>query len=96
LLRLFLERGLLLALPFAAWFAWRAVARRTGRPMGSTPWPWLLAAGVVLMGLSLMVTALFRQDTRGQVYVPPRTLPDGRVTPGRFETPAEQKVRPQP
>lgn len=75
---------MLLALPFAAWFAWREIARRTGRPMGSTPWPWLLATGVVLMGLSLMVTALFREDTRGQVYVPPQTLPDGRVAPGHF------------
>lgn len=92
MLRLLLERGLLLALPFAAWFGWREVARRTGRPMGSTPWPWLLAAGVVLIGLSLMVTALFREDTRGQVYVPPQTLPDGRVAPGHFEKKAP--VRP--
>ena len=45
MLRLLLERGLLLALPFVAWFAWRAVARRTGRPMGSTPWPWLFVVG---------------------------------------------------
>jgi type VI protein secretion system component VasK len=85
LLRLFLERGLLLALPFAAWFVWREIARRSGRPMASTPWPWLLAAGVVLMGLSLMVTALFREDTRGRTYLPPHTLPDGSVAPGSFE-----------
>ncbi len=96
MLRLFLERGLLLALPFAAWFAWREIARRTGRPMGSTPWPWLLALGVVLMGLSLILTALFREDTRGQTYVPPHTLPDGRVAPGHFVKPAEQKATPQP
>jgi hypothetical protein len=64
--------------------------------MGSTPWPWLLAIGVVLMGLSLMVTTMFREDTRGEVYVPPHTLPDGRVAPGHFEKPAEQKARPQP
>jgi type VI protein secretion system component VasK len=91
LLRLLLERGLLLALPFAAWFAWREVARRTGRPMGSTPWSWLLAIGVVLMGLSLMATAVFREDTRGEVYVPPHTLPDGSVAPGSFEKKAPAK-----
>jgi type VI protein secretion system component VasK len=96
LLRLFLERGLLVALPFAVWFVWREIARRTGRPMGSTPWPWLLAFGVVLMGFSLIVTALFREDTRGETYVPPHSLPDGRVAPGHFEKPAAERARPRP
>ena len=96
MLRVLLTRALLVAAPFVVWFVWREVARRTGRPMGSTPWPWLLAAGLVLVGLSLMVTSAFREDTEGQVYVPPHTLPGGEVAPGHFEKPAAQKVRPQP
>lgn len=85
MLRLLIERGLLLALPFLAWFAWREIARRTGRPMGSTPWPWLFAAGVVLVGLSLMATAVFHADNRRTIYVPAVSSPDGRVSPGHFE-----------
>jgi hypothetical protein len=92
LLRLLIERGLLLALPFAAWFVWREVARRTGRPMGSTPWAWLFAAGALLVGLSLMATAVFHIDNRDQTYIPAVTHPDGQVTPGRFE----QKASPRP
>jgi len=85
LLRLLVERGLLLALPFAAWFAWREVAHRTGRPMGSTPWAWLFAAGMVLVGVSLMATAVFHADNRAETYIPATTGPDGRVSPGHFE-----------
>ncbi|WP_304164021.1 hypothetical protein [Phenylobacterium aquaticum] len=78
-------RALLAATPFAVWFLWRAVAQRTGRPMGSTPWPWLAAAGAVLMGLSLMATAVLHGDNRGEVYVPAKVAADGQVSPGRFE-----------
>lgn len=78
-------RALLVALPFALWFLWREVARRTGREMGSTPWAWLFAAGAVLLGLSLMVTAVFHGDNRGEIYVPAELQKDGRVSPGRFE-----------
>ena len=85
MLRLLLERGLLLALPFVAWFAWREVAKRTGRPMGSTPWPWLFVVGVVLMALSLMITAISHPDNRDQIYVPAVTSPNGEVTPGHFD-----------
>ena len=85
MLSLVLFRGLLLALPFAVWFVWRWWAMRTGREMGSTPWPWLLGAGAVLVGLSLMATAVFHRDTRGKVYVPGEVTADGRVTEGRFE-----------
>lgn len=88
MLRILLLRGALVALPFALWFAWRWWARRTGREMGATPWPWLLAAGLALMGLSLMATTVFHRDTRGEVYVPGEAGADGKVTPGRFEEPA--------
>lgn len=80
-----LFRGALVALPFALWFVWRWWAQRSGREMGATPWPWLLAAGAVLMGLSLMVTPLFHTDTRGEAYVPGEVGPGGEVSRGHFE-----------
>jgi hypothetical protein len=78
-------RALLIALPFAVWFAWREVARRTGREMGSTPWAWLFAAGALLLGLSLMSTAVFHGDNRGETYVPAEPEADGSVSTGHFE-----------
>ena len=95
MLRLLLTRALLVAAPFVFWFAWREVARRTGRPMGATPWGWLIAAAGVLMGLSLMAGALFHGDNRGETYVPAEAGRDGHVTPGHFEKPAEKKAQPQ-
>jgi hypothetical membrane protein len=86
LLEVFALRALLVIAPFAVWFAWRAWAIRSGRDMGATPWAWLLAAGLVLVGLSLMATAFTHRDNRSQVYVPGEVAPDGSVTPGRFET----------
>ena len=80
-----LIRLLLLAVPFVVWFAWRWAAKRTGRPMGSTPWPWLFAAGAVLVGLSLIATALFHTDNRHETYVPGQAAPDGSVSTGHFE-----------
>ena len=85
LLRVVLTRLLLMALPFVAWFIWREVARRTGRPMGSTPYAWLVAAGAVLVGLSLVGTVVFHPDNRQEHYVPGEVTASGEVTPGRFE-----------
>jgi type VI protein secretion system component VasK len=85
LLRLLITRAILVAVPFVIWFIWRAWAKRTGREMGSTPWAWLLAAGALLVGLSLMATAVFHKDNRGERYVPAEVLPDGKVTGSRFE-----------
>ncbi|MCR5873253.1 hypothetical protein LRS10_03025 [Phenylobacterium sp. J426] len=85
MLRLLLLRGALMAAPFLLWFVWRAWARRSGREPGATPWPWLFAVGAVLVALSLMATAIFHPDTRGQTYVPAEVGPDGRVTQGRYE-----------
>ena len=90
LLEVLASRALLVALPFGLWFLWRDVARRTGREIGSTPWAWLFAAGAVLLGVSLMATAVFHGDNRGQVYVPAEAAPDGRITPGHFEKRAPQ------
>lgn len=80
-----LIRAALFAVPFVIWFLWRAWARRTGREMGATPWPWLFGAGCVLVALSLMATAVFHRDNRGETYVPGEVTPSGRVTEGRFE-----------
>ncbi len=80
-----LLRLALLTVPFLAWFLWRAWARRTGRPMGSTPWSWLVAAGAALVGLSLIGGAVFHTDNRDARYVPGEVAPGGAVTPGRFE-----------
>ena len=48
MLRIVLSRLVLLALPFVVWFVWREIARRSGRPMGATPWAWLAAVGAAL------------------------------------------------
>ena len=90
MLEIVLLRALLLAAPFAAWFAWVWWARRTGRAMGATPWAWLFAAGAVLVALSLMGTVVFHRDNRGETYVPGEVTSDGRVSEGRYEeTPAK-------
>ena len=80
-----LIRLLLVAVPFAVWFAWRWVSRRTGRLMGSTPWTWLFAAGALLVGLSLIATALFHRDNRHEAYEPAQAGPGGGVSTGYFE-----------
>ena len=85
MLRVIALRALLVALPFAVWFAWAWQARRSGRPMGSTPWAWLVGAGTILVGLSLIGTVVFHRDNRGLRYVPGEATASGAVTPGHFE-----------
>ena len=82
--RVFLIRGALFLLPFVIWFFWAWRARRTGRAMGATPWPWLFTAGAVLLGLSLIAAVLLHRDNRRDVYVPGEVTTSGAVTPGRF------------
>ena len=79
-------RGLLMATPFVVWFVWRAAALRSGRPIGATPWTWLVAAGAMLVGVSLILSAVTaRRDPGGQVYVPAEVDASGRIVPGHFE-----------
>lgn len=80
-----LIRAALFATPFVLWWLWREWSKRTGREMGATPWPWLFAAGCVLVALSLMATAVFHRDNRGETYVPGEVTPSGEVSEGRFE-----------
>ena len=95
MLGLFISRALLAALPFAVYFGWREVTRRKGQDIGATPWAWLVAAGMVLLGVSLMATVIFRADTRGQTYVPAEAQPGGGVRPSRFD-PNSPIPRPAP
>jgi drug/metabolite transporter (DMT)-like permease len=83
--RVLLPRLLLIAVPFAIWFVWREVARRTGRPMGATPWAWLFAGGALLVAASLMATVVFQPDNRRETYVPAEAGADGKVSRGHFE-----------
>lgn len=86
LLRVLILRAGLIAVPFAVWFVWRAWAKRTGREMGASPYPWLFAAGAALLVLSLVGSVVFHPDNRGEVYVPGEATASGAVTQGRFET----------
>jgi len=85
LVREYLPRILLFLAPFVVYALWCEVARRTGRPMGSTPWTWLVAAGATLAALSLVGEALLPHGPDHGRYVPAETRPDGTVRPGRFE-----------
>ena len=90
MLRLMFVRLLLVAAPFAVWYAYRWWARRNGRPLPSTPYGWLFLAGVALMSGSLFATALLSPDTRDKEYVPAEIGPGGRVTDGRYVDPGER------
>jgi len=88
-LRILVTRALLMALPFALYFGWRALAPGSAKDRPA-PLGWLFAVGAVLVGLSLMATVAFRPDNRAQTYVPAQAHPGGAVTPGGFEdSPAE-------
>ncbi len=87
LLRVFLIRLAIFALPFGVYFVWREWARRSGREMASTPWPWLVAAGALLAGLTLIGGVVLHRGPDTGTYVPAEARADGAVTPGRFITP---------
>lgn len=85
MLSLVVSRVILFALPFVGWWLWGRWSLRTGRPMGSTPWGWLVGAAALLVALSLAATVVFHEDTRGQVYVPAEATPDGRIVKGHWQ-----------
>ncbi|HEY5105159.1 MAG TPA: DUF6111 family protein [Caulobacteraceae bacterium] len=96
MLRVLAIRLALFALPFAVYFVWRALAVRSGREMGSTPWPWLVAAGALLAALSLIASVVFHRGRDTGVYVPAQVRADGTVTPGHFIAPSQRPQRPYP
>ena len=82
MLRFALLRIILALLPLVLWFVWAELARRRGRPMGATPWAWLIAAGLALLILSLAATAMLTPRAQDAAYVPVEVGADGRVIPG--------------
>lgn len=85
MLRIWLIRALLAAIPFLIYFTWRWRMKSLGREHGDTPWGWLVLAGGLLAAASLLVLPLVTPSHRGQTYVPAEAQPDGSVRPGRFE-----------
>ena len=84
MIRLWLLRAVLVALPFVAWFVWASVAKRLGRPVPTAPYAWLFLVGIALAASSVFASVLLREDNRDDVYVPAEVR-DGEVIPGRFE-----------
>jgi hypothetical protein len=92
MLRALFEYVLPLALPTAIYFAVRAwVERRAeeGHPVAKpswwdAPWPWLGAAGIVLMLATLAVLSLTEGAPPSAVYHPPE-VKGGKVRPGGFD-----------
>jgi len=76
-------RALLFWSPFAVYFAWRALRRRSGHAVGPAPWAWLFAAGCMVAAVTLIGAASFHGGGTGQ-YVPAQARPDGSVVPGHF------------
>ena len=92
MIRLMLLRGLLVALPFVAWYVYASVLRRTGREPPRAPYAWLFLGGMALMASSLFATALLGDEHTDDVYVPAEVREDGRVLPPRYETAREKPV----
>ena len=89
--RILLQYLLPLVLPTLLWLTWYlAIGRHRLTPDGTAsklqhgPWFWLILAGVVLLGGSLVYTALSRGYDPAGTFVPPR-WEGGRVVPGRVE-----------
>ena len=92
MIRLMLLRGLLVALPFVAWYVYATLARRSGREPPRAPYAWLFLGGMALMAGSLFATALIGDEHTDDVYVPAEALEDGRVGPPRYEDARENPV----
>lgn len=92
MLRVLLEYIVPLALPTAIYFAFQWwVARRAvaGHPVEKpkwwdAPWPWLVAAGIVLLLITLAVLAVTSGAPPDASYHPP-DLQNGQVRPGGFD-----------
>lgn len=90
-MRLFLTYIVPLLLPLALYVSYILVARRVAAGQGplaaqlrALPWMWLAAAGVLLLGISLLVLNLTTGSDPNRPYVPPH-MENGEVVPGRVE-----------
>lgn len=68
MLRFAVVRLLVALIPFVAWFAWAYIAKKRGKPMGYTPWAWLVAAGLALSTLTLLGAGVISPDNTDAVY----------------------------
>ncbi|MSO74191.1 MAG: hypothetical protein EXQ99_03430 [Alphaproteobacteria bacterium] len=91
MIRILLTYIVPLLLPAALYIVYVVVARRieagqseTAARLRRMPWLWLLAAGVVLMGISLAIYSLSTGGDSHRAYVPPH-VEDGKVVPGHLE-----------
>jgi len=80
-----------LLLPLALYVTYVMIARRVqagqsplSAQLRALPWLWLVGAGIVLMGVSVLAFKLSTGNDPGRPYVPPH-VEDGRVVPGRVE-----------
>ena len=94
MIRVLLTVVLPLLLPTLLYLLW-LVAVRPARlaapaPWRLLPWPWLLAAGVLLMALMLYVVGTRLSRSPQGVYVPPHYV-DGEVVPGHIVPPEPAK-----
>jgi len=85
LLKILLSRLVLAAIPFAVYFAWHFYIKSRGKDAPAPPWGWLIAAGAVMVGLSVILTVAVTPNNKDRHYVPAQTRPDGSITPGHYE-----------
>lgn len=85
-MRTFLTIALPLLLPTVLYVLWLTATGRRPPDWGGTAWPWVMAAGVMLMLATLGLWGLGERNAPGGVYVPP-VVKDGAVVPGHIERP---------
>jgi len=87
--RIVLQYAIPILLPFALYFAYVYFGRRRQAADGPLlaveriPWLGLLAAGAVLVALTLGTIVLLGGEEPGKEYVPPHMI-DGKIEPGQF------------
>jgi heme A synthase len=92
--RVALEFLIAVLLPAAVYFLWLAHEQRRIKRLGEgepprwqdAPWLWLASAGIALMVVVAVASALFGGDQAGPGYVPPRAV-NGEIIPGHVEPP---------
>jgi len=87
-MKILLQYILPLAFPAALYLVWGLYHKRTKGEESTVdftkgPWPSLLFAGVVLVGIGLVIMNQIEGEEPGGVYQPP-TLQDGKVIPGKI------------